>query len=229
MTRKYGTDKKEKRRSQPTFKRPSPFKEEIPTILIVCEGRNTEPSYFRHFRLLTAVIKTIGAGRSTLSLINEAIRLREERNYDQVWCVFDADPMAANHNHAKNFNEAIKKAALNNIQVAYSNQAFEYWLILHFEDHQGGKIPRSDYHKKINKHLSPLKQQYEGKKGKSISKELFEVLQDKDPKSNKTRQQLAIDRAKKIYSALTHQNPAEEESSTTVYKLVEILQKHCKI
>ncbi|MGN6417310.1 MAG: RloB domain-containing protein [Pseudobacter sp.] len=37
---------------------------------------------------------------------------------------------------------------MNNIQIAYSNQAFEYWLILHFEDHQGGKIDRNDYHKK---------------------------------------------------------------------------------
>ncbi|MGN6417309.1 MAG: hypothetical protein ACTHMC_07450 [Pseudobacter sp.] len=72
-----------------------------------------------------------------------------------------------------------------------------------------------------------MKQKYEARKGKIISKDLFEVLQGKDPKVSKSRQQLAIDRAKRIYSALSHKNPAGEESSTTVYKLVEILQKHC--
>jgi hypothetical protein len=41
-----------------------------------------------------------------------------------------------------------------------------------------------------------------------------------DPKTKESRQQLALKRAKKIYDGYDHQNPAKEESSTTVFKLV---------
>ena len=41
---------KAKRRSEPTFERRAPLFEEKPSILIICEGENTEPSYFNQFR-----------------------------------------------------------------------------------------------------------------------------------------------------------------------------------
>ena len=47
--------------------------------------------------------------------------------------MFDKDDFSAN-----DFNNAITIAESNNLGVAYSNQAFEYWIILHFDDHQGG-------------------------------------------------------------------------------------------
>ena len=54
-------------------------------ILIVCEGKRTEPNYFRAFRLQSDV-KTvvIGKGYNTVSLVDEAIRLREKDQKEQA-------------------------------------------------------------------------------------------------------------------------------------------------
>ena len=46
-------------------------------FLIVCEGENTEPDYFKAFRMSAATIKAVGQGMNTLSLVNKAISIRE--------------------------------------------------------------------------------------------------------------------------------------------------------
>ena len=71
-------------------------------FLIVCEGTKTEPNYFEALKkeLPRGILEKIdieGLGKNTLSIIEEAIKLREqaykERNwiYDEVWAVFDKD------------------------------------------------------------------------------------------------------------------------------------------
>lgn len=117
---------KTKRRTEPTLERGEANITERPIILIVCEGENTEPSYFRQFKLSSAIIKPVGEGYNTVSLVKRAIQLSKEKLYDQVWCVFDADPKPDNQNQAKNFNDAIELADNEGLGVAYSNQAFEY-------------------------------------------------------------------------------------------------------
>lgn len=212
---------KSKRRNEPVFERNEPVLQEKPTILIVCEGENTEPSYFRQFRLSTATIKSIGEGYNTLSLVNRATELAREKDYEQVWCVFDKDDFDNN-----DFNNAIVTAEAQNFGVAYSNQAFEYWIILHFDDHQGGGMHRKDYDKKINNLLKPFKLIYDGEGSKIITEEIFEVLDGIDEKTNRERKVLAIQRAKRNYEQFEHANPATEESSTTVFWLVETLLKY---
>ena len=110
---------KTKRRHKLTLERAQPSLTVKPTILIVCEGKNTEPSYFRQFRLSSATIKAIGEGYNTTSLVNRTTQIASGENYDQVWCVFDKDDF----NDAE-FNNAIEMARANNFGVAYSNQAF---------------------------------------------------------------------------------------------------------
>ena len=217
---------KTKRRVEPTLERGEANITERPTILIVCEGENTEPSYFRQFKLSSAIIKPVGEGYNTISLIKRAIQLSTEKLYDQVWCVFDADPKPDNQNQAKNFNDAIELADNEGLGVAYSNQAFEYWLILHLDDHQGGGMKRSDYNKKINKLLKQFGLTYEGEEKKIITEEIFEVLDGVDKKTNKERKWLAISRAERNYNHFDHTNPAKEESSTTVFRLVAELLKY---
>jgi hypothetical protein len=212
---------KKSRRDEPILDRNEPSKLEKPTILIVCEGKNTEPSYFRQFKLTTATIKPIGEGYNTVSLVNRAIQLSEEKVYEQVWCVFDKDDFSNT-----DFNNAIQIAEANNFGVAYSNQAFEYWLILHFNDHQGGGMNRSDYNDKINELLKDFGTTYDGKTSKIITDEIFDILEGIDTKTNKTRRDLAIERAKRNDTLFDHTNCAEEESSTTVFKLVEELVKY---
>ena len=103
---------------------------------------------------------------------------------------------------------------------AISNQAFEYWLILHFDDHQGGGMHRSDYDDKINALLKPYNLLYDGKNSKIISEEFFDLLDGVDEKTTKERKQLAIERARRNLNQFLYNSPAKAESSTTVFRLV---------
>jgi len=218
-----------KRASEPDLNRAEPFKPEKQKFLIVCEGKNTEPSYFNQFRLTNAKIIAVGEGFNTVSLVERAYYLSQEEVYDQVWCVFDKDDF-------HDFNDAVFLAEKYNFGVAYSNQAFEYWLILHFEDHQGGQMHRNDYYHKINSYLKVFGCEYD-KDSKIVTNDIFALLQtvvkektitaeNKRIKIYLSRQDMAMERAEKIYSGLEQRNPAIEESSTTVFKLIEELNKY---
>lgn len=233
MAKKPYSRKHENRRHGPPIGRPAPLIHERPTILIVCEGKNTEPSYFNKFRLTSATIRTVGEGYNTISLVERAKELSEKRwwkkkgkQFDQVWCVFDADIDPEHPKQAQKFNEAIALAASYGFFVAYSNQAFEYWLLLHFEDHDGSPLHRTEYDGRLNEHIEPFGTYFDGQKRKRISEQLFALLEGKDQRTQKPRVRLAIERARRIYRTYDHKNPAEEESSTTVFKLVEELLRH---
>jgi len=43
-------------------------------FFIICEGKNTEPYYFKSFPVVTADVETLGLGRSKTSLVEEAIQ-----------------------------------------------------------------------------------------------------------------------------------------------------------
>ncbi len=197
--------------------------------LIYCEGKNTEPSYFKKFKLSTVTIESFGEGKNTLTLVERAKQLADEaekqnREYDKIWCVFDADPKPDNPNQLKNFNAAIQKAQKYGFGVAYSNQAFEYWLLLHFEDHQGGAMNRNLYGDKLNSYLHKLGIVYEHNGNKNVNTDLFEILMEivkTDRNGNNfSRSDIACIRAEKIFNRLDHTNPGKEESSTSVFQLV---------
>ena len=221
---------KARRRGEAIIERKAPVLDEKPTILIYCEGKNTEPSYFNKFRLSSLTIDSFGEGRNTLSLVERAKSISEGNNYDQIWSVFDADPKPDNPKQLENFNRAIRLAEKLKFGVAYSNQAFEYWLILHFEDHQGGAMDRKDYGGKINSYINKLGVHYDYDGSKKIEQDFFNLLEevvyvDRDGKKS-SRCDIALKRAEKIYNRLDHNNLGAEESSTTVFKLVEELKKH---
>lgn len=140
------------------------------TFLIICEGVNTEPDYFNAFRLTSANVKAVGQGMGTLSLVQKAINIKEQdkqkgRTYNQNWVVFDKDdfPEAV-------FNAAITLARNNGFEVAYSNQAFEYWFLLHFNLYQGA-LPRLRYEKMLSDLLG-----FPYTKKASISSKMFNIL-----------------------------------------------------
>jgi hypothetical protein len=189
-----------------------------PTILIVCEGKNTETSYFSQIQVRGVTIDSIGVGYNTVSLVRKAEELAALHAYDEVWCVFDKDDFSPH-----DFNNAIHMAEKKHMHAVYSNQAFEFWLILHFNDHQGGALHRSRYNKMLNEELQPYGVLYDGEGCKVITQELFNLMVAKDPKTGKKRNELAIERAERIYERLDHCSPAVEESSTTVYMLMKHL------
>lgn len=170
-------------------------------FLIVCEGAKTEPNYFKSFRVPKVVIEIQGLGYNPSKLVEEAKVLKSEDDYDQVWCVFDRDNVPK-----QDFNSAIFSAKSSNIQVAYSNEAFELWYVLHFEFLNTG-IPREDYFKKLTFLL--------GKKYEKNSKTIYDDLIEK--------QDTAIKNAKKLLEEYPHSKPEQDNPSTTVHLLVEQL------
>jgi len=209
---------KKRLRKKRNLNRSRASKQVLPIILIVCEGKNTEPSYFNQLKFKTARVEAVGEGYNTISLIDRAEFLSKQDTYDEVWCVFDKDDFT-NYN----FNSAIYKAEGMGFKVAYSNQAFEYWLILHFNDHQGGALHRDQYNEMINRAIVPLGAEYDGNGCKIITSEFFNLLFSNEPQTKKSRYKIAIERAKRLDDKLNHNSYAKEESSTTVFKLLEHL------
>ncbi|MEG4126698.1 RloB family protein [Microcoleus sp. Pol14D5] len=180
-------------------------------FFIVCEGEKTEPNYFRSFPVDTKVInlEIRGEGRNTNSLVTKAIELKNGLEYDETdrfWCVFDRDKNPKNPNDSQNFNSAITLARNNGIDVAYSNDAFELWYLLHFHFYNTG-ISRQDYQNMLTKLL--------GHEYKKNSETIYEELKDK--------QQDAIKHAKRLLQEYDRPNPETDNPSTTVHLLVEEL------
>jgi hypothetical protein len=182
------------------------------SFLIVCEGEKTEPDYFKAFRMTTATIKAVGQAMNTMTLVNKAISIREadqkrKRVYDQCWVVFDKDDFPA-----KDFNMAIQLAERNGFRVAYSNQAFEYWFLLHYNLYTG-TIHRNRYKDMLTKLTGMPYNKNEG-----YGAVMYNLLL--------SRQQQAISNAETVLAEISHGNPAVEESSTTVQRLVLELNKY---
>lgn len=178
-------------------------------ILIVCEGKKTEPNYFRSFRITSAVIKIKALGKNTKELVTIAKRFQEQaiknkERFDQVWCVFDRDSFKKS-----DFIDALSLAAENQMQVAYSNEAFEIWYLLHFSYFSSG-VSRKDYGKKLSKSL--------GKAYRKNSTTMYDDLLSLQSK--------AIKSAKKLLLSYDPHNPEADNPCTTVFKLVEELNKN---
>ena len=181
------------------------------SFLIVCEGEKTEPDYFKAFRMTAATVKTVGQAMNTMTLVSKAISIRDDdrkrkKVYDQCWVVFDKDDFPA-----KDFNQAIQFAEKNGFRTAYSNQAFEYWFLLHYNLYNGA-IHRSQYKDMLTKLTGMPYSKNDG-----YGAVMYNLLL--------SRQQQAINNAEFVLAEISHGNPAEEESSTTVHNLVKELNK----
>lgn len=181
-------------------------------FLIVCEGEETEPNYFRNFRMPGRVVEIKGTGYNTLSLVDEAIWLKQEKEaealrrgesaYDQIWCVFDRDSFGADA-----FNNAIRRAQAVGFQVAYTNQAFELWYLLHFDDHQAA-LDRTQYGGILKDRL--------GHTYRKNSPSMYRDLQ--------ARQDQAIRRAETLLAGYGEaHNPQQDNPCTTLHLLVKAL------
>lgn len=174
-------------------------------FLIVCEGEKTEPSYFKRFRVPknVVIVDVQGLGENPSRLVSSAEELASQEDYDQVWCVFDRDDWSP-----QDFNRAIAKAKKLKYGVAYSNEAFELWYVLHFEFLNTG-IPRKDYCKKLTTLM--------GKKYEKNSPTIYDDLVE--------HQSVAIKNAARLLSQYSPANPGKDNPSTTVHLLVQALTK----
>lgn len=176
------------------------------SFLIVCEGTETEVHYFNAFRVPGQVFYVKGTATNTFQVVEEALRLRKEEKYDQVWCVFDRDDFPAEH-----FNRALEMAQAHGIDVAYSNQSFELWFVLHFE-FLNSAIDRAAYLKKLEGHL--------GRKYQKCEPNMYKILL--------SRMNRAISQAEMLLNSYQPSHPAEDDPSTTVHHLVRELCEQAK-
>jgi RloB-like protein len=141
--------------------RRSPSRQPKLRILVVCEGRSTEPGYLRAFqhaarnsRVHVTVAGETGVPRTVVEIAirlraeaeHEARRQRDENfNYDEVWGVFDID-------EHPNVDQARQLADANAVKLAVSNPCFELWALLHFQDRRA-HIERHAARAALQRHL----------------------------------------------------------------------------
>jgi hypothetical protein len=150
----------------PDLRRRPPTREPKRRFTIFCEGRNTEPAYFRTLQrtVKNAIVnlevvpaagvpytlaEKASARARELGLAGRARRRRDsyEEN-DEVWAVFDRDE------HPR-YEEAVALCTRNRVGVGRSNPCFEVWLILHEADYD-----RPDDRHAVQAHLCTLRPEY---------------------------------------------------------------------
>jgi len=119
-----------------------------PTFIIFCEDEVCEPIYFKYFETSAIKVNPIKNQKSGVDNVFNAINYCEgnelmerrggllqfkDNKGANVWCVFDRDKSESSYDDNR-FDESIETAERKGINVAWSNDAFELWILLHFED-----------------------------------------------------------------------------------------------
>lgn len=160
-----------KRNEMDRLRRRSTVGRELRSMTIFCEGKNTEPTYFRALRnayssvpLAMEVVEGVGvpftiASKAVAKVKGDHIgrygRRTESDTDDQVWAVFDRD------DHPR-YQEAVNLCQEHGVRVARSNPCFELWLILHERDYD-----RPNSRKGVQSDLEQLRPEYHARKGKT--------------------------------------------------------------
>ena len=117
-----------------------------------------------------------GVGDNTLTLVEQAVKFKEQGEYDQTWCVFDRDSFPADR-----FNRALELAHQKGMQIAYSNEAFELWYLLHFAYHDAA-TSRADYGDRLSRHL--------GSRYAKNRDDVFDLLEARQPDAIRNAERL---------------------------------------
>ena len=210
-----------KRFERKAQKRQRNIRNKLAYFLIVSEGVKTEPYYFESIRrtLPQNTLDNVdieGAGKETLRIVDEAISIRDraqrDRNrfYDHVWAVFDKDSFPNT-----NFDNAIHKGKANKIQCAWSNEAFELWYLLHFQNVENA-MSRVQYRPFIERELSKRSgQPFVYAKNRADMYDLLKMYGDEEQ---------AIKRAEKLVENFNNDGDyARQNPCTKVHELIKLL------
>ncbi len=211
MSRRQSKEDKKLERNRRKDERKKGIKKELDRVIIACEGSKTERNYFQAIfnhliqnRNISKTSLVLARHKSTHSegVLNDLIEaLKKDTDFEHQWIVIDRD-------EHESFSETLDKAKSKGVDVAYSNPSFEFWFLLHFEDYTTA-THRHHLPDLLKKHLP-------------YAKNSTTVYNETLP-----RQKDAIERAKKIIANFTLDgrklNPTIDNPSTTVYKLVEVL------
>jgi len=116
-------------------------------VLIVCEGLETEPSYFARLKKtlgLDATVDVVVDGNTgytdPIGLVNATLKLIDKRKrearksttlteFEEMWVVFDVEH--ASNGRGPQIAPAVVSALAKQIQPAISRPSFEVWYLLH--------------------------------------------------------------------------------------------------
>ncbi len=108
------------------------------TIVVFCEGKNSEPDYVNGLKRLPHVLRNTALDiqvhpeqGTPMTLVRMAAERKRDPEVDECWCLFDVE-WPTHHPHLV---EAVDLAKRGGIELAISNPCFELWLILHHRDH----------------------------------------------------------------------------------------------
>ena len=222
---KKGNQKKAWTRRTTKSKRYRPnSKEKQKTFLIICEGKNTEPEYFKSIPVKTATVNAYGKGSSRTKLVKDVIAIiKTEKDKEQeVWVVFDMDIDVHSQNinqHKADYDHAIYLAQSHGINLAYSNDAFELWFLLHYQ-YFDNQWTRHQYYKRLSE-LWNCNYEKEAKRI-GFSKTIYARLQ----KDERASEKQAMQRAKHLFDKQIELRYSEKNPCTKVYCLVDALNKY---
>jgi len=210
--------------------RPERWKAYKQYFLIVCEDTVTEPAYFKKFKSLfpenTLFLRTVGTGNDPFGVIKTAIQKRRDlseeagREIDFTWVVFDKDDADLNVGKTKRFDDAFNIASMENLNIAFSNEVFEIWLVLHFTLPNYDKpIPRNLIYDILEKEIKTFDPNFVYHHGKKDVIDFVEMFGNEE---------IAIKNAKLLNEFHKANPPIKRNPSTNIYLLVEELRSWIK-
>jgi len=220
------------------------------TVFIVfCEDSVSEPYYLRSFQhdgLKVNAIPNQRKGKLNLNatvsqcvedglmVFNDGYSIKEGIT-QEIWCVYDRDAenedlSQVNPHHSTEWDLAIQTAKKAGLQIAWSNDAFELWILLHFEDiAPGNAVHRNFIYERLTAVLKDIKPQTE-EFAVITSKDTFYYKHAFKGTYNfitfmlpllKERTQDAIQRAEKLATHYDNSTPYHNRNPyTLVYQLI---------
>ena len=176
-----------------------PIRQPYDRVLIVCEGKKTEPNYLQElcnqYKLSTANIEIVPGSADPRELVEKALELAKQEKlkkdrYESIYCVFDRD----SHVH---FEDASSKANSNSIRLARSWPCFEYWVLLHY------RYTRSPFTATGNK---------------SSADKCIEVLKQEFPNYTKGSKAVFNTLSGRLKKAMEHATQAFQDAQDTLEK-----------
>lgn len=194
-----------------------------PYILIVSEGVKTEPLYLRGFvqkinnqyRDIAKEdhIVVIGTGRNTkglLQFVDRNVQAGRWTQFEKIWLVYDKDDFPYDNFDNTQFSAEGRKDS--NIRTAWSNESFELWILLHFQEYVSDN-GRQQYIDKLNTYFEYSK----------TREDLFDIVMQKGSLAD------AKKRAKRLYNhfiEMGERSPSNMVPATRVFELVEELESY---
>lgn len=185
--------------------------------LIVTEGTNTEPNYFKEMQRKINMhyphrvhLEVHGEGRNTVYLLNKAKAYVEENpnRYKHIWIVYDTDDFPPER--VNKVNELCGQYSNEDHQyhAIWSNQCIELWFLLHFSFVQSDMY-RKDYFEKLSECFVRMNVGNYTKNRTDVFSLLYPMMD------------YAIENAERLNKINEGKLPSDSKPGTMVFQLVE--------